>query len=78
MRELYTPLSNRLRRLLEYVMTTSYAVTRGSSDHGYTHCSARTPSISRAVRRLPHNHSCMNVSWTTTPVIAARSSICSD
>jgi hypothetical protein len=72
MGERYKPLSTRLRRLLEHAVTTSHAVTRGSSDHGYSHCSARTHSISRAVRRLPHIHSC-----TTTSVIAARSSICS-
>ena len=72
MGERYKPLSNRLRCLLENIMTTWYAVTRGSSDHGYSHCSARTHSISRAVRRLPHIYSC-----TTTSAIAARSLICS-
>jgi hypothetical protein len=72
MGERYTPLSNRLRHLLECVMDTSYAVTRGSSDHGYSHCAARTHSISCAVRRLPRIHSC-----TIASVIAARSLICS-
>ena len=46
MGERYKPLSNRLRRLLADVTTTWYAVTRGSSDHGYSHCSVRTHSIS--------------------------------
>ena len=35
MGERYKPLSNRLRNLLADVTTTWYAVTRGSSDHGY-------------------------------------------
>jgi hypothetical protein len=42
----YKPLSNRLRHLLADVMFMRYAVTRGSSDHGYSHCSVRTHSIS--------------------------------
>jgi hypothetical protein len=46
MGERYKSLSNRLRRLLAYVTITWYAVTRGSSDHGYYHCSVRTHSIS--------------------------------
>ena len=46
MGERYKPLSNRLRNLLEDVMFVWYAVTRGSSDHGYSHCSVRTHSIS--------------------------------
>ena len=53
-------------------MTTSYAVTRGSSDHAYSHCSACIHSISRAVPRLPHIHSS-----AITSVIAARNSTCS-
>ena len=36
MGERYKPSSSRLRRLLADVTTTWYAVTRGSSDHGYS------------------------------------------
>ena len=46
MGERYKPLSNRLRNLLVDVIFVWYAVTRGSSDHGYSHCSVRTHSIS--------------------------------
>jgi hypothetical protein len=46
MGERYKPLSNRLRHLLAEVMFMWYAVTRGSSDDGYSHCLVRTHSIS--------------------------------
>jgi hypothetical protein len=45
MGERYKPLSNRLRHLLADVMFMWYAVTRGSSDHGYSHCSVRTQHL---------------------------------
>ena len=62
MGERYKPLSNRLQRLLVYVTTTSSAVTRGSSGHGYSHCSARTHSMSKRCAQVAshsqlHHHS---------------------
>ena len=46
MGERYKPSSNRLRNLLADVTFVWYAVTRGSSDQGCSHCSVRTHSIS--------------------------------
>ena len=46
MGERYKPSSNRSRNLLADVTFVWYAVTRGSSDHEYSHCSVRTHSIS--------------------------------
>jgi hypothetical protein len=61
MGERYKPLSNRLRNLLEDVIFVWYAETRGSSDHGYSHCSVRTHSISTRCAQIAshsqlHNH----------------------
>ena len=53
MGERYKPLSNGLQRLLIYVMTTSSAITRGSSGHGYfSHCSAHTRSMSKRCAQI--------------------------
>ena len=56
MGERYKPLSNRLRHLLADVMFMWYAVTRGSSDHGYSHCSVRTHSISTRCAQIASAH----------------------